>query len=84
MHFKHRWAQWKSVKTNKSGSAPTELRKMGKGQSWDTCYPCGLRSVKIQVFLVISLMSFAALSDNTKGVSTVNNGGKLYYSESNY
>ncbi len=40
--------------------------------------------MKIRKRLVISLMSFVALSDHSKKVSTVNNGGKCNYSESNY
>lgn len=44
----------------------------------------GIQSVKIRKRLVISLMSFVALSDHSQRVSTVNNGGKCNYSESNY
>lgn len=44
----------------------------------------GIQSVEIREQLVISLMSFVALSDHSQRVSTVNNGGKCHYSESNY
>ena len=44
----------------------------------------GIQSVKTRKCLVISLMSFVALSDHSRRVSAVNNGGKCNYSESNY
>lgn len=44
----------------------------------------GIQSDKIRKHLVVSLMSSAALSDHSEGVSTVNSGGKCNYSESNY
>lgn len=44
----------------------------------------GIQSVKIRKHLVISLMSFVALSDHSQGVPSVNNGANCNYHESNY
>lgn len=57
--------------------------RLKKGQGSDVYFPRGNRSVKITKHLVISLMSFVALSDHTWRVSTVN-GENCNYSQSNY
>lgn len=56
----------------------------GEDKGRDVCFSTGTRSVKIREHLVILLMSFVALSDHTRRASTVNNGGKCNYSQSNY
>lgn len=58
---------------------------LGPGGRGRGClFSTGSRSVKIRKHLVILLMSFVALSDHTQRASTVNNGGKCNYSQSNY
>lgn len=57
--------------------------RMGKGRV-GYLLSMGIQSVRIRKRLVISLMSFVALSDHSQRVSTVNNAGKCNYSESNY
>lgn len=54
------------------------------GRGRGCLFSAGTRSVKIRRHLVILLMSFVALSDHTQRASTVNNGGKCNYSQSNY
>lgn len=60
------------------------LREQGDRTGVGCLSSTGIQSVKIRKHLVISLMSFVALSDHSQGVSTVNNGVKCNYRESNY
>lgn len=77
---------------SESVRAPSELEaktcdsvvRMRGEDKGDVCFSTGTRSVKIRKHLVILLMSFVALSDHTRRASTVNNGGKCNYSQSNY